>query len=508
MKQQTDTKSFWLASAQLPSFPRLDQDLTVDVVVVGAGVTGLTAAYLLTKAGKTVAVLERDRIIERDTAHTTAHLTMVTDAWLSELSNRFGRDHARAAWDAGLAAIAEIDSIVSDEHIACDFAFLPGYLHQPRDGTGKRDAQAFREEAAFVAELGFDATFVDDVPFVGGPGVQFDGQARIHPRKYLAGMARAITAAGGQIFERSAAQTFSDDPVSVKANGNIINCREIVLATHTPLLGLSGMLSATLFQTKLALYSSYVVGGRVRKGQVPDALFWDTANPYHYLRIAPQEDGDFVIFGGEDHKTGQVENTTDCYSRLEQAIEKLIPGIDVTHHWSGQVIETPDGLPYIGDTGPHQFAATGFSGNGITFGTLSGMMATDRILGRKNPWRDLFDPARKKIVGGAWDYIKENKDYPYYMLRDRFAGAEAKSVRAVKPGEGKIVEYKGEQVAVSRNADGSVTMVSAICTHMGCLVDWNEAERTWDCPCHGSRFRPDGAVIGGPAETPLPKVEK
>jgi Rieske Fe-S protein len=268
------------------------------------------------------------------------------------------------------------------------------------------------------------------------------------------------------------------------------------------------MLSATLFQTKLALYSSYVVGGRVRKGQVPDALFWDTANPYHYLRIAPQEDGDFVIFGGEDHKTGQVENTTDCYSRLEQAIEKLIPGIDVTHHWSGQVIETPDGLPYIGDTGPHQFAATGFSGNGITFGTLSGMMATDRILGRKNPWRDLFDPARKKIVGGAWDYIKENKDYPYYMLRDRFAGAEAKSVRAVKPGEGKIVEYKGEQVAVSRNADGSVTMVSAICTHMGCLVDWNEAERTWDCPCHGSRFRPDGAVIGGPAETPLPKVEK
>ena len=210
--------------------------------------------------------------------------------------------------------------------------------------------KAFRDEALLVADLGFDAAFVEDVPFVGGPGVEFDGQARFHPRKYLAGVARAITAAGGRIFERTAAQTFADDPVCVKANGYIITCREIVLATHTPLVGISGMLSASLFQTKLALYSSYVVGGRVRKGQVPDALYWDTASPYHYLRIEPQADGDFVICGGEDHKTGQAENTIACYERLERALEALVPGIDITHHWSGQVIETPDGLP-IGETG-------------------------------------------------------------------------------------------------------------------------------------------------------------
>lgn len=506
MKPQTDTKSLWMESS-LPSYPRLERDLAVDVVVVGAGITGLTAAYLLTKAGRTVAVLERDRIIERDTAQTTAHLTMVTDTWLSELVDRFGRDHARAVWDGGLAAIAQIDSIVRDEAIACDFAWVPGYLHQPPGGGRGSDASALQKEAALVAELGFDAAFVDDVPLVGGPGVTFDGQARFHPRNYLAGIARAITTAGGLIFERSAAQTFSDDPVSVKANGNIISCREIVLATHTPLVGVTGMLSATLFQTKLALYSSYVVGGRVRKGQVPDALFWDTASPYHYLRIEPQDGADFVIFGGEDHKTGQAENTLVCYERLEQALEQIVPGIDITHHWSGQVIETPDGLPYIGETGPHQFAGTGFSGNGMTFGTLSGMMATDRIVGRTNPWRDLFSPGRKKIVGGAWDYVKENKDYPYYLVRDRFAGAEARSLRAVKRGEGRILEHNGEQVAASRTDDGTVTMVSALCTHMGCLVDWNEAERTWDCPCHGSRFRPDGAVIGGPAESPLPKVE-
>jgi Rieske Fe-S protein len=238
---------------------------------------------------------------------------------------------------------------------------------------------------------------------------------------------------------------------------------------------------------------------------VPDALYWDTANPYHYLRIEPQADTDFVIFGGEDHKTGQAEKTGACYERLERALDKLLPGIDITHRWSGQVIETPDGLPYIGETGPHQFAATGFSGNGMTFGTLSGMMAADRILGRRNPWSGLFNPARKTIAG-AWDYLKDNKDYPSYMLRGRLVGPDAKSLRAVKRGEGRILAYNGEQVAAFRDDDGSVTMVSGVCTHMGCLVDWNDAERTWDCPCHGSRFRPDGSVIGGPAESPLPKV--
>jgi Rieske Fe-S protein len=183
----------------------------------------------------------------------------------------------------------------------------------------------------------------------------------------------------------------------------------------------------------------------------------------------------------------------------------LVPGIEVTDRWSGQVVETPDGLPYIGETAEGQFASTGFSGNGMTFGTLAAMMAADREVCQRNPWCDLFDPARKTLRGSAWDYIKENKDYPYYLIRDRFAGAEARSRRAVRRGQGMIIEYHGQQLAAYRNDDGTLTMRSAICTHMGCLVDWNEAERTWDCPCHGSRFKIDGTVIGGPAETPLPE---
>jgi glycine/D-amino acid oxidase-like deaminating enzyme/nitrite reductase/ring-hydroxylating ferredoxin subunit len=508
MKLHTGTLPFWIESANLPAYPKLQRDDAVDVVVVGGGITGLTAAYLLTLEGRSVALLERERCAAIDTGHTSAHLTMVTDRRLADLASAFGRDHAQAAWDAGLAAIQKIEAIVGDLQIDCEFARVPGYVHAPIGEIGKDAAASFRDEASTAASLGFDAEFIDDVPLVGGPGVRFANQARFHPRKYLNGLARAITDRGGMIFEHSPATEFNDRPVSVKANGHTLTCQAIVLATHTPLVGNADMAGATLFQTKLALYTSYVVAARVPKERIPDALFWDTADPYHYLRLEPGRDDDLVIFGGEDHKTGQANDTNACFDRLERTLASVIGDADVTHRWSGQVIETPDGLPYIGETAVRQFAGTGYSGNGMTFGTLTAMMAADRVAGRTNPWSDLFDPGRKKIVDGAWDYVKENKDYPYYLVRDRFAGAEARSVRDVPAGSGCVVELGGQKVAVYRDDDGTVTKRSAVCTHMGCLVNWNNAERTWDCPCHGSRFKPDGAVIAGPAESPLAKIDK
>ncbi len=270
-------------------------------------------------------------------------------------------------------------------------------------------------------------------------------------------------------------------------------------------MGKTNIASATLLQTKLYLYTSYVLGGRVTKGVIPDGLFWDTASPYHYLRLDPHRDYDYAIFGGEDHKTGQAADTEACYRALERALRQVIPEIEITHRWSGQVVETNDGLPFIGETSARQFAATGYAGNGMTFGTLAGIMARDAVLGRRNPWDELFDPGRTKVNGGIWDYLKENIDYPFYMIRDRFAGPEGRSLRAVRRGQGKILQLNGEQVAASRDDNGKVTLLSPICTHMGCVVDWNEAERTWDCPCHGSRFKPNGDVLSGPAESPLEK---
>jgi glycine/D-amino acid oxidase-like deaminating enzyme/nitrite reductase/ring-hydroxylating ferredoxin subunit len=497
------TLPYWSASAALPTFRELDRDLDVDVVVIGGGITGLTAAYLLVTAGKSVALIERARCASIDTGHTTAHLTMVTDTQLTELSRRFGRTHAQAVWDAGLAAIGQIDAIVGEEAIDCRFDWVDGYLHAANAKAAEKQRDEFREEAALATQLGFDATFVSDVPFVGGPGVCFEGQARFHPRRYLAGVATAVRAKGAHIFEHSDAEDFREKPLSVKANGFWARCKDIVIATHNPLVGLSSMTSATLFQTKLALFSSYVVAGRVPSGAVPDALFWDSETAYHYLRVDRHPDHDVVIFGGEDHKTGQASDTNVCYEHLERALLERVPTLSVTHRWSGQVIETPDGLPYIGRMAEHQYAATGFGGNGMTFGTLGAMMIADAILGRRNPWTDLFDPGRIALTHGLWEYIKENSDYPYYRMRDRLTGAEGRSLRAVKRGEGTIIDRGGKKVAASRDERGALTLRSAVCTHMGCLVSWNDAERTWDCPCHGSRFTPKGTVISGPAGAPL-----
>ena len=479
----------------------------MDVVVVGGGITGLTAAYLLTAAGKSVAVLERRRCAEIDTGHTTAHLTMVTDTKLSDLVSAFGREHAQAAWDAGLAALWQIDAIVREQKIDCDFAWVPAYLHAPWDPARHSQLRDFAAEARLASELGFDAEFVTQVPLMGGPGIRFDAQARFHPRKYLVAIARAITAAGGRIYEHTDVREFCNEPLGVRAKDHTIECSDILLATHNPLMGVTNMASATLFQTKLALYTSYVIGGHVPKGHVPDALFYDTTDPYDYLRLEPAGDHDLVIFGGEDHKTGQVDDTKKCFAAVQRRLESLLPAVKVTHHWSGQVIETPDGLPYLGRNAEHQYIATGFVGNGMTFGTLGAMMAVDGILGRANPWTALFDPGRKKTVGAAWDYLTENKDYPYYLVRDRFAGDKGRSLRQIRRGQGMVLDLQGQRVAVYRREDGKTILRSAICTHMGCEVGWNTAEGTWDCPCHGSRFDPAGHVLAGPAESPLSDVK-
>jgi len=502
-----DTTSYWVDSAALPRFPKLDRDLRVDVAIIGGGITGITAAYLLKKAGHSVALIERARCASIDTGHTTAHLTCVTDARLHELVDDFGKDRARAVWEGGMAAIDQIVWNISNEKIDCEFEWVPGYLHAPINGKGgKKELEFLQCDARLANEFGFSASFLEEIPFIHRPGVKFANQAKFHPRKYLAGLLKAIDDAGSHIFENTEADEVQEKPMAVTAGKNKIQCGYLILATHTPLMGKTGIISATLFQSKLFLYTSYVLGAKIKKDLAPEASFWDTAEPYYYLRIDQHRDFDYAIFGGEDHKTGQETDTEAAYRRLEETFRKLIPEAEIDHRWSGQVIETQDGLPYIGETAERQFAATGFAGNGMTFGTLGAMMAVDAFLKRKNPWSELFDVHRKKIKGGAWDYLKENKDYPYYLVRDRLRGAEGTSLKALKPDEGKILKLKGKKVAAYRDADGNVSLCSPVCTYLKCIVAWNPAEKTWDCPCHGSRFKPTGEVIAGPAEEDLEKV--
>ncbi|HZZ59504.1 MAG TPA: FAD-dependent oxidoreductase [Opitutaceae bacterium] len=508
-KPETAGPSHWLRSAPFPRFPRLDRDLAVDVAVIGAGITGLTAAYLLRRAGLSVAVLDRARAGGVDTMSTTGHLTSVTDERLHTLARRFGPAAARAVWDAGGAAIDHIDACICREGLHCNFAWVPGFLHSAVDrpgGSPSRPALADLEsEAASAADLGIPSHFLGEVPFWKVPGVKFPHQALFHPRKYLAGVARAFHGPRGLLFEHSAADEIKVRPQEVRSGPHRVRCGYIVLATHTPLMGKTPLLPALLLQTKLFLYSSYAVGARLPAGTIPAGMYWDTRDPYYYLRVESRRGHDYAIFGGADHKTGQADSAA-AIATVKARLRQFAPRAKIDSQWSGQVIQTPDGLPFIGETGRRQFAATGYSGNGLTFGTLGGMMAADAVLGRSNPWRALFDMHRKPLHGGLWTYLKENKDYPYYMARDWLGPAQGSSLRSLRPGQGKVLKLGGRKVAAHRDAAGNTTLCSAVCTHLQGIVAWNAAESTWDCPCHGSRFSPTGAVISGPAEEPLERI--
>ncbi len=499
------TLSHW-KQVRLPRFAPLGEPLQVDVLVIGGGMTGITAAYLLKKSGKKVALIERDQCAQANTGNTTAHLTCVTDLRLQQLVKLFGEDHSRAIWDAGLAAISQIQEIVEAEKISCEFMRIPGYFHAAL-ASDEDETDDLRDDVAIAAELGIDAEYLTSVPIFKRPGICFPNQAKFHPLMYLAELITRIPGGGCQVFEQTEAVEFeggSDgNPVQVTANGHPITCDAVFIATDVPLTGMSNAASAALLQTKLTPYTSYVIGAKLPGNVAPEASFWDTSEPYYYLRVDRRDRDQYVIFGGLDHKTGQESNTGRFFDELEATLRRFLPELTVDHRWTGQVTESHDGLPLIGGTAERQFIATGFSGNGITFGTLAAMMVCDSIQDIKNPWRELFDPNRTQIRGGIYNYITENLEYPYYMIKDRLLASEGTTLQDLKRNEGKILKLDGKKIAAYRDADGQVTQLSAVCSHLGCIVHWNEAETTWDCPCHGSRFDTKGKVLAGPAETPL-----
>ena len=501
-----ETKSYWNDSSARPHFGRINANHQVDVVVVGAGITGVTAAYLLKNAGHTVALVDRGQGGGFDTLNTTAHLTCVTDMRLHELVSHFGKAAAGTVWEGGRQAIDHICANIQRESLECDFTWVPGYLHAD-DRADASEIEQLEKDANLANELGFSAVFEKRVPLINRPGVEFPHQAKFDPGKYISGLLRTIPGKGSYVFTQTEVTKVESDPLSVQCDNYRIQGGYVILATHTPLMGKTGSLPAALFQTKLFLYTTYALGARLPTNGMPEASFWDTAHPYHYLRIDHHEDCGYAIFGGEDHKTGQVEHSAEPYHRLEERLGKLLPQAQVDHRWSGQVIETPDGLPYIGETADRQFVATGFSGNGMTFGTLGALMAVDSVAKRTNPWQTLFDVHRKPFHGGTLTYLKENSDYPYHMLRDWLAGSGKGDVNSIGLKQGKVLSINGRRVAAYRNEAGQLSLCSPVCTHLKCIVAWNEAERTWDCPCHGSRFAPTGEVLAGPAEQPLEKIE-
>jgi glycine/D-amino acid oxidase-like deaminating enzyme/nitrite reductase/ring-hydroxylating ferredoxin subunit len=494
-----NTESFWFTGRESAPFAPLDHDLDVEVLIVGGGIAGMTAAYLLSAEGRSVALLERGRIGGLNTGHTTAHLTYMTDTRLSDLVATFSRKEARQAWEAGQAAIDLIEENVKRHAIDCEFRRVPGFLVASDQCDLAEESALLQQEAMVARQMGFDAYYLDSSPVTDRPGIRFENQAKFHPLRYLDALAREAVKQGAEMYEDTEVTSFDDG--SVIAGGRTVKFRQVFIATHVPLQGEGGLVGSAFFQSKLALYSSYAVRARLPGDALPELIWSDTADPFYYLRIEKDHDGVSCVFGGEDHRTGMEAHTEVRYQNLERELERIVPGAKVTHRWCGQIVETVDGLPYIGRTSDTQWLATGFSGNGMTFGTVAGMMIRDAISGKDGAWEKLFDPGRKSASALA-EYLRENKDYPVRMISDRMKIEECDPA-TLAPGTGKVVEHEGERIAAFRDAQGNLTRCSAVCPHLGCIVAWNEAERTWDCPCHGSRFHATGELLAGPAEKGL-----
>jgi len=498
------TTSVWM-SFPVPQLTPLVANDAADVCVIGAGITGLTTAYLLACSGKRVIVLDDGPIAGGVTARTTAHLTAALDDRYYDLERLHGADGARLAAQSHTEAVDMVEQIVFDERIECDFERVDGYLFAPPDGTDELERET---EAAKRA--GLAVRLVPKGPYASfntGPCVLFPRQAQFHPLKYLTTLAQAIQERGGHIFCGTHVAEIDTKPRTrvMTDSGFEVNADAVVVATNTPVS------NRVVMHTKQAAYRTYVVGMGVPRNSVPSVLAWDTLDPYHYIRVVCAPDGgrDILIVGGEDHKTGQAEDTEERFARLETWARKRFPmATDTAYRWSGQVMEPVDGLAFIGRNpmdADNVFIATGDSGNGLTHGTIAGILLRDLIVGRPNDWAALYDPSRKTL-GAIKDFAQENANV-VAQYTDWITGGEVVSPFDVRTGSGALMRKGLKKVAVYRDRAGSVHLFNARCPHLGCVVRWNDTEKTWDCPCHGSRFDALGSVVNGPANVGLTPIE-
>ncbi len=500
--------SVWMRTAEVPPQPELTEDVRADVCIVGAGIAGMTTAYMLTREGKSVVVIDDGPVSGGETARTTAHLANALDDHYYELERLHGEQGARLAAASHTAAIDRIETIVREKKIDCDFTRLDGYLFVPE---GESVEELDRElKAAHRAGLK-DVERVESAPlesFDTGPALRFPRQGQFHILKYINGLAAAVKRNGGRIFTQTHAEKIEGGAdAHVKTRGGaIISASAVVVATNTPVNDLVAI------HTKQAAYRTYVIGARIPRNSVPTILLWDTLDPYHYVRLQKVEgDGasggyDVLIVGGEDHKTGQAEDFDERYNRLEAWTRERFPMVEsIEYRWSGQVMEPIDSLAFIGRNpldADNVFIATGDSGHGMTHGTIAGMLITDLIMGRENEWETLYNPSRKSLRS-AVEFAKENLNVAA-QYTDLVTGGEVSNVEEIAAGSGAVLRRGLTKVAVYRDEGGALHERSAVCTHLGCIVDWNAAEKSWDCPCHGSRFdKRDGHVLNGPAISAL-----
>jgi len=468
--------------------------------VVGAGIAGLSTAYLLTEAGRSVVVLDDGAIGSGETSRTTAHLVSALDDRYFELERLHGETGARLAAESHSAAIDRIEAIIAKENINCEFERLDGFLFGPPGES----TEIIDKELAAALRAGLNGVErIARAPlqqFDTGPCLRFPRQAQFHPLKYLGGLTHAIKNSGGLIFNNTHAEEIKDGvPGSVKtASGHVVSADAIVVATNTPVN------DWVTIHTKQAAYRTYVIGVPVPKGSVTRALYWDTPDPYHYVRLHNENGHEILIVGGEDHKTGQADDADERFLRLEAWTRERFPATKgAEFRWSGQILEPVDSLAFIGRNpgDKNVYVATGDSGNGMTHGTIAGILLTDLVLGKEHDWQKLYDPSRVSLRAMP-EFARENLNVAA-QYSDYVTTGDVNGPGKIESGTGALIRHGFSKKAVYRDTHGNLHECTAVCPHLGCIVDWNSEEKTWDCPCHGSRFDPFGKVLNGPANTDL-----
>jgi len=490
--------SLWVATGPATDYPRLHGDLKVDAAVIGAGITGLSAALLLSQAGLDVAVVERHRVGSGASGYTTAKLSSLHGLTYARLRSRFGAEVAHAYAQANEAGLERVAGWVDGLTIDCDLRRRSNYTYAASDG----ELEEIEAEVEAAREAGLEAAFVEDVPLpVDSPGaIRLDRQAEFHPTRYLAGLATELERTGGKIFEKARAVSVRDGaPCRIEVDGGELTAENVVIASQFPFP------DRAFFFARMHAERSYALALRI-EGAPPPGMFISASSPTRSIRAHPLGGEELLLVGGEGHKVGQGGPTAPRYQRLEEFARGHWNVASAEFRWSTQDNMSVDGLPFIGRLTPRSrglYTATGYRKWGLAMGTAAAEMLVDKILGRDNPWASAFDANRFDPIPSAKDFVAENADVAFHFFADRVSRRAAAEAADLAPGEGRVVSKHGRQVALSRDEDGRQRAISARCTHLGCIVAWNDAERSWDCPCHGSRFGPDGEVLQGPATRPL-----
>ena len=503
MERDGALRSIWQTSVS--DYPEKTKYIPVgthDVVIVGGGITGITTALLLQLAGKRCVLVEAHNIGFGTTGGTTAHLNTFFDASYPQIKKNFSEEDARLVAGAGKAAIELIKSNIEAYGIYCTYKELPGYLFSINDKQTKELEEIVEVSNQVGVQAGFTNITALPIPYL--KIALFEGQAQFNPLQYIHALAKAFEEAGGVLLQHCQALHVEDnETVEVITTKGNIKCKQLIYATHIPP-------GVNLLHFRCAPYRSYAIAVRLKSNDYPEAVAYDMNDPYHYYRTQEVDGKPYLIVGGEDHKTGHEDNTEACFRRLESHVRSYFDVQEISYKWSSQYYEPTDGLPYIGQLPGHPaniYVATGYNGNGMIFGTFAAILLRDILTGKETPYQELFDPNRIKPVAGFSNFVSEAADVVGNLAGGLLPAKKLEVLANLAPGEGRIVEFEGKKMGIYKDESGKLFAVNPACTHIKCIVEWNIAEKTWDCPCHGSRFSYTGEVLTGPARKNLAVFE-